>query len=33
MRTGDSGLVRFKFVAGVEVLEEGDQIMIREQKT
>ena len=33
MRTGDIGLVRFKFLAGVEVLEEGEQIMIREQKT
>ena len=33
MRTGDTGLVRFKFITGVEVLEEGKNIMIREQKT
>jgi len=33
MRTGSSGLVRFRFLYGVELIEEGSRIMIREGKT
>lgn len=33
MRTNDVGTIRFKFKYGVEFVEEGQQIMIREGST
>jgi GTPase len=33
MRTNDVGLITFKFKYGVEYIEEGQQIMIREGST
>ena len=33
MRTGDSGVIRFKFKYGVEFIEKGAKIMIREGNT
>lgn len=33
MRTGDSGVIRFKFKYGVEYIEKGAKIMIREGNT
>ena len=33
MRTGDSGLIRFKFKYGVEFVERNAKIMIREGNT
>lgn len=33
MRTNDVGVIRFKFKYGVEYVEEGQQIMIREGNT
>lgn len=33
MRTGDSGVIRFKFKYGVEYIEKGAKIMVREGNT
>lgn len=33
MRNGDSGVIRFKFKYGVELIEEGAKIMVREGNT
>lgn len=33
MRNGDSGLIRFKFKYGVELVEQGAKIMVREGNT
>jgi GTPase len=33
MRTNDVGIIRFKFKYGVEFVEEGQKIMIREGST
>jgi len=33
MRTGDEGIIRFKFKYGVEFVEKGAKIMVREGNT
>jgi GTPase len=33
MRNGDSGIIRFKFKYGVELVEKGAKIMVREGNT
>jgi len=33
MRNGDQGVIRFKFKYGVEFIEKGDKVMIREGNT
>jgi len=33
MRTGDEGTIRFKFKYGVEFVEQGAKIMVREGNT
>ena len=33
MRTGDEGIIRFKFKYGVEFIEKGAKIMVREGNT